>query len=132
MGHWERVAGILAFNLGIETMQMFVVAAVLPSLLLMSRTRAYPLFRIVGAMCAGLASLAWVVQRLFNIETPIDRVANAFARHAPAVAITLFIIALASRLLLASPQLEQSAEMERTAGLPIPASLSEDSGMLNL
>ena len=25
LGRWERVAGILAFNLGIETMQMFVV-----------------------------------------------------------------------------------------------------------
>jgi len=42
LGRWERVAGILAFNLGIETMQMAVVAATMPSLILMSRTRAYP------------------------------------------------------------------------------------------
>jgi HupE / UreJ protein len=34
----DRVAGILAFNLGIETMQMLVVAIVLPSLMLMSFT----------------------------------------------------------------------------------------------
>ncbi len=30
LGPWERVAGILAFNLGIETMQLIVVAAVMP------------------------------------------------------------------------------------------------------
>jgi hypothetical protein len=42
LGRWERVAGILAFNLGIETMQLIVVAAIMPSLVLISRTRAYP------------------------------------------------------------------------------------------
>jgi len=31
LGRWERLAGILAFNLGIETMQLVVVAATLPS-----------------------------------------------------------------------------------------------------
>src|SRR5437660_4316600 len=35
---WERVASIFAFNLGIETMQLIVVAATLPSLLVLSRT----------------------------------------------------------------------------------------------
>jgi HupE / UreJ protein len=48
LARWERVAGILAFNLGIETMQVAVVAAILPSLLLMSRTRAYPFLRSFG------------------------------------------------------------------------------------
>ena len=58
LGRWERVAGILAFNLGIETMQMIVVAVTMPSLLLMSRTRAYPVLRISGALFAGLVSWA--------------------------------------------------------------------------
>jgi hypothetical protein len=54
LSRWERVAGILAFNLGIETMQMIVVAVILPSLILMSSTRAYPFLRIGGALFAGL------------------------------------------------------------------------------
>jgi hypothetical protein len=41
LGRWQRVGGILAFNLGIETMQLIVVAVTLPSLILMSRTRAW-------------------------------------------------------------------------------------------
>ena len=49
LARWDRVAGILAFNLGIEAMQMLVVAAILPSLMLMSRTRVYPILRIGGA-----------------------------------------------------------------------------------
>jgi hypothetical protein len=132
LGHWERVAGILAFNLGIETMQMIVVAAVLPSLLLMSRTRAYQLFRIGGAMCAGIASFAWVAERLFNLETHVDIVVNALARYAPTIAVVVFITALTYRLLLASRRPEQSAETARVRRLPITASLSEDSGIPNV
>lgn len=37
LGWWERVVSILGFNLGIETMQLFVVAATIPSLILLSR-----------------------------------------------------------------------------------------------
>jgi hypothetical protein len=62
--HWDRVAGILAFNLGIEAMQMLVVVALLPSLMLMSRTRVYPILRLAGAGFAALASAGWIAERL--------------------------------------------------------------------
>ena len=101
LGHWERVAGILAFNLGIETMQMLVVALILPSLLLMSRTTAYPILRIGGAVFAGVASLAWIIERTFNVDTRVDSVVDALARHALVLAVALFVISLASKLLLA-------------------------------
>ena len=42
-----------AQHLGIETMQLIVVAATMPSLILMSRTRAYLGCRIAGALFAG-------------------------------------------------------------------------------
>ena len=94
---WDRVAGILAFNLGIETMQIVVVAAVLPSLILMSRTRAYRIFRVGGAVLAGAASLGWMVERLLAIETPVDTIVDAFARHAVWIALILFLLSLISR-----------------------------------
>lgn len=132
LGHWERVAGILAFNLGIETMQMLVVAAVLPSLLFLSRTRAYPLFRIGGAMFAVVASLAWVVERLFNLDTPVDRIVNALAQHGPAIAIALFVTSLACTLLPASRRPGKSSEIARATGLLMTVSYSEDSEIPNL
>jgi hypothetical protein len=103
LGLWERITGIFAFNLGIEAMQMIVVAAILPSLMLMSRTRAYPVLRIGGAVFAGVASLGWIVERLFDIETPVDVIVNGFARHAFWIAVTLFVVSLVSRLVPGFP-----------------------------
>ncbi len=99
LAHWDRVAGILAFNLGIEAMQMLVVLAILPSLMLMSRTRAYPLFRVAGAVFAGVASAGWMVERIFGVTTPVDAIVNAFARHSLLIAIMLLAASLASRFL---------------------------------
>ena len=78
---WERVVGILAFNLGIETMQMLVVAMILPSLLLMSPTKAYPALRAGGALFAALAASGWIMERLFDIPTPVDRLVDVIGRH---------------------------------------------------
>jgi hypothetical protein len=92
LGRWERVAGILAFNLGIETMQLMVVAAVMPSLVLMSRTRAYPFLRIGGALFAGLASVGWIAERLLGVHTSVDVLVDIIAHHAVWIAGTLFLI----------------------------------------
>ena len=53
LGRWDRVASIFGFNLGIEAMQLVVVAIALPSLILLSRTRLYPSIRTAGALFAG-------------------------------------------------------------------------------
>jgi hypothetical protein len=58
------VVGILGFNLGIETMQLIVIAAFMPLLVLLSRTLAYSVLRIGGALFAGFASLVWIAERL--------------------------------------------------------------------
>ncbi|MBV9506480.1 MAG: HupE/UreJ family protein [Acidobacteriia bacterium] len=104
LGRWERLAGIFAFNLGIETMQMLVVAAILPSLMLMSRTRAYPVLRIGGAIFAGAASTGWIIERLFDINANIDILVNAFARHSLLIAINLFAVSLTCKFLLSLPR----------------------------
>ncbi len=102
LARWDRVAGILAFNLGIETMQMLIVAVVLPSLLLLSRTRAYPVVRSGGAIVAGSAALGWIVERLFNVSTPVSSIVDIFARHAVWAAVALFLLSLACRYLPAT------------------------------
>jgi hypothetical protein len=67
LGLWERVVSILGFNLGIETMQLLVVAAVMPPLVLLSRTRVYPVMRIGGALFAGAAAMEWIAERLLDM-----------------------------------------------------------------
>jgi hypothetical protein len=95
LARWERVAGILSFNLGIETMQIAVVAAILPSLLLMSRTRAYPFLRIVGAFCAGVASMGWIAERIWNVQSGVDVVVNGLMHRAVWIAVGLLFISAA-------------------------------------
>jgi hypothetical protein len=116
MGPWDRIVGILAFNLGIESMQMLAVMAILPSLMLMSRTRVYPILRMGGAVFAGIVSAGWIVERLFDVTTPVDAIVNALARHALLIAAALLAVSLGFRL---SPRLRTQ---RRGLALSIPLS----------
>lgn len=93
-GRWERVAGILGFNLGIETMQLTVVVAIMPSLVLLSRTRAYSVLRISGAIFAGFASAGWIAERLLNVHNSVDLVVNTVTHQAVWIAGVLFVTSL--------------------------------------
>ena len=96
LGRWERVASIFGFNLGIETMQLIVVAAAMPSLILLSRTGAYSTLRIGGALFAVFASLGWIAERLLDGHNPVDVVVNGVAQRAIWIAGGLFLISLLS------------------------------------
>ncbi len=54
---------ILGFNVGIELMQLFVIAMIVPWLMLLSKTTAYKYLRPIGATLAGMAALAWIIER---------------------------------------------------------------------
>jgi hypothetical protein len=95
LDRWQRVASILGFNLGIETTQLMVVAATMPSLVLLSRTRAYSGLRIVGALFAGCASVGWIVERLLNVHSSVDVIVDGVARHAVWTTAVVFLISLA-------------------------------------
>lgn len=55
---------ILGFNLGIEIMQLFVILLVVPWLMLLSNTTGYKWVRTGGGALAGVASAAWVAERV--------------------------------------------------------------------
>jgi hypothetical protein len=99
LGRWERVASILGFNLGIESMQLIVVAAAMPSLVLLSRTSAYPMLRIGGALFAGFASVGWIAERLLGVHNSIGVVVDSAAHHAAWIAGALFLISIACWLM---------------------------------
>ena len=97
LGRWDRVASILGFNLGIEAMQLVVVAVALPPLILLSRTRLYPSIRIIGALFAGCVAAAWVAQRAWNLPNPADAFVAALAQHAAWIALGLTLLAVFAR-----------------------------------
>ncbi len=97
LGRWDRIASILGFNLGIEAMQLVVVAAALPSLILLSRTRLYPSVRIVGALFVGGVAAGWVAQRAWSLPNPTDAFVTALAQHAAWIALGLTLLAVFAR-----------------------------------
>lgn len=94
LGRWERVAGVFGFNLGIESMQLVVVAAALPSLILLSRTSFYSSIRIAGAAFAGVAAAGWIAQRLWDVPNPFDAAVVALAQRALWIAFGLTLLGM--------------------------------------
>jgi hypothetical protein len=100
---WYRLVSILGFNFGIEAMQLAVVAATLPSLLLLSRTQMYSFFRIGGALFAALASVGWIIERSFNTSNAVDPFVEVIAHHARWIAASLLLLSLLCWLLRSIP-----------------------------
>lgn len=89
---------LLGFNLGIEAMQLVVVAATFPWLLLLARSRVYFPIRIVGASFAGLASLGWIAERALSIANPIGAWVATLAAHPYFLAGSVAGLAIATRV----------------------------------
>ena len=94
LGRWERVCGVLAFNLGIEVMQLAAVAATMPSLILLSRTRVYPVLRMSGAAFCCIAAVGWITERLLGVPNPVSGVVELVAHHAMWAAILSCVISV--------------------------------------
>lgn len=60
----RTVLSILGFNVGIELMQLFVIAITMPWLIIFSSSSFYNWVRITGALFAGIAAIAWIIERV--------------------------------------------------------------------
>lgn len=93
------VTTLLGFNFGIEITQLLVVALVMPSLLVLSRTAAYPYVRIGFASVGATLSAGWLAERTGLIGVnPFEPVANLLVDHPLVLATSLALLALATRL----------------------------------
>ncbi|MBT1539020.1 HupE/UreJ family protein [Ralstonia solanacearum] len=63
---WQHAQALLAFNLGIEAMQLAAVAVVMPPLLVLVRTQPtrYATLRRCLSAIVGVLALAWIIERL--------------------------------------------------------------------
>ncbi len=91
-----KAQSILGFNLGIELVQLAVVACVMPALLLLARTPAYAPIRTIGAGLTGIAATAWIVERVSGRPNPIAEGIDGTLGHAPWAVAALTLAALAA------------------------------------
>ncbi len=87
---------ILGFNLGIELMQLFVIALTAPWLILLSRTLVHRWVRVGGAVQAAVAAAGWIVNRVSGESNWIERAMTAITRVAPLGILMLATIAIAA------------------------------------
>ncbi len=96
---WHRVVAMLGFNLGIEVMQVAVVAAALPCLLLLCSLPVYRFVRNAGAAFAALAALGWILERTVGIANPFESFVEGVANDAALKILSATAIALALRVI---------------------------------
>jgi HupE/UreJ protein len=114
LGRGSLVADLVGFNLGIELTQLIVVALLMPSLLVLSRTRIYPGVRITAAGIGVVLAAAWLAERTTLIASnPFNHLTDALIEHPFTVAATIAVTAAIS---WAAPPLRTT-----TARAPAPA-----------
>lgn len=89
---WQTALSLLGFNLGIEAMQLLVIAVTMPWLILLARTPLYPPVRMFGASVAVLASLGWLGDRL-GLSNPLGTLADELGMAGPWALLALALLA---------------------------------------
>jgi len=87
---------ILGFNLGIELMQLLVIAVVFPWLMILSRTKLYSPLRIGGALLSAAAATGWIIERITSKPNVITTIINDAAGYALWILVTLAVMAILS------------------------------------
>ena len=92
------VSTLLGFNLGIELTQLLVVALMMPSLLVLARTAAYPAFRIGVALLGLLFSVSWMLERAtLTASDPFEGVQTWLVEHPLLIAAAVAALAVLAR-----------------------------------
>ena len=91
---WHKAAAVLAFNLGIETVQLLVVAVTAPWLILLAKSGRYTPVRVAGAAFAAVASLAWALERVSGQPNIVSASLEGLLAVAPWMLVALALLAL--------------------------------------
>jgi HupE / UreJ protein len=99
------VTSLLGFNLGIELTQLLVVALMMPSLYVLSQTRAYGVLRPGLALFGLVLAAAWLLERTTLIGSdPFAAVSTAAIDHPFTVAGVFALVAVCARYLATWPR----------------------------
>jgi hypothetical protein len=98
---------LLGFNLGIELVQVLLVALALPALLVVARLRFGPRLRVAGALVTATAATGWLLDRL-GLPNAVARTADSAGTHTTAMVAGLAVTtALAAAWTLADRRRSQ-------------------------
>jgi hypothetical protein len=91
---------LLGFNLGIELTQLLVVALLMPSLYLLSRTAVYTPFRVGGGLLGIVLATSWFLERTALTPTdPFEPFTTGLVEHPFLFSATMAVFAVAAYFL---------------------------------
>lgn len=93
------ISAVLGFNLGIEVVQIAVVLAVVPSLIILSKTPGLSFIRFAVSILAGSAAIGWLFERTIGWSSPFTIIVDKLPKHAFEIASCLFLLSIACRTL---------------------------------
>ncbi|BEL09625.1 hypothetical protein Q0Z83_078160 [Actinoplanes sichuanensis] len=85
---------LLGFNLGIELVQLLLVALALPALLALARLPIQPWLRTAGAALTAVAAVGWALDRL-GVPNPVAAAADAVGGNYSWMLVALVLLAVA-------------------------------------
>jgi hypothetical protein len=94
----KMALSILAFNIGIELMQLFVIIVTVPWLIVLSDKPIYTWVRITGAIFAIVAAIAWTVERILLQPNFIADLVQRAARESRWIVLAIACLALLTSL----------------------------------
>lgn len=89
------VLSILGFNIGIEVMQLFVIAITIPWFVIMSKTDYFIYIKNGFAILISIISIGWILQRITNNNNFITTSADKLFMFSPWIILGLSIFSLA-------------------------------------
>jgi len=107
---------LLGFNLGVELMQLAVVAALLPPLLAMRAQPGATLFRRTAALACGALALLWIAVRALALPDPSDGLGAWLGENAAYLIAALALLAAALRYLGMGQRSRRALSVARTPG----------------
>ena len=119
---WTLTLSLLSFNLGIESMQLLVILATLPVLLVLSQTTYYSVVRPVGAVFAAVCATGWILERAFEISNPLQNLLDWLAAP-PAWLMLSACLSSAVSVVLLSAKVSISSKAPMHPDVPTAAKL---------
>ena len=91
----DLALSVLGFNLGIEVMQIAVIAVTIPWFILMSRTAYFRSVKTIFAFFVSVAAIGWIGQRVTGDGNIVSRMTDRLLLFSPWPVLGLAILSLA-------------------------------------
>ena len=90
----DLALSVLGFNLGIEAMQIAVIAVTIPWFIIMSQTRYFRIVKNIFASLVSLAAIGWIVQRVTGNSNLVSDATDKLLLFSPWLILGLCLLSL--------------------------------------